>query len=68
MIGGIWITMLAYVALFASFGIDGVPRWLQFVAMILTGFGIAYAVIQEDKYDDRLRSLEKKLEDKHEKK
>lgn len=58
--------MVAYVALFASFGLDGVPRWVQCVAMIITAFGLVYVTIQESTIDERLKALEKKLEDKHE--
>jgi len=66
MVWGVWVAMVAYVALFVSFGLDGVPRWVQFVAMILTAFGLVYATIQESKNDERLEALEKKLGDKHE--
>ena len=65
---GIWVATVAYVALFTSFELDSIPRWLQFVAMIVIAFGLVCSAIQENKYDDRLRALEKKLEDRHEEK
>lgn len=68
MVWGMWVAMVAYVALFASFSLDGVPRWLQCVAMIITGLGLVCATIEESKSNDRLGALEKKLEDRHEEK